>query len=42
MSSSVSNSYNDAFTGNAGSPSAVSSLTSSYDDFESGNFLPAL
>ncbi|CAO2815518.1 unnamed protein product [Amaranthus hypochondriacus] len=35
MSSSVSNSYNDAFTGNAGSPSAVSSLTSSYDDFES-------
>lgn len=38
MSSSVSNSYNDAFTGNAGSPSAASSLNS-YDEIESGNFL---
>ncbi|CAO2813861.1 unnamed protein product [Amaranthus hypochondriacus] len=34
MSSSVSNSYNDAFTGNAGSPSAASSLNS-YDEIES-------
>ncbi|KMT01496.1 hypothetical protein BVRB_9g215020 isoform B [Beta vulgaris subsp. vulgaris] len=34
-SSSVSNSYNEAFTGNMGSPSAVSSLTSSYEDIES-------
>ncbi|XP_056698912.1 calmodulin-binding transcription activator 2 isoform X2 [Spinacia oleracea] len=35
VSSSISNSYNEAFTGNAGSPSAVSSLTSSYEDIES-------
>lgn len=35
LSSSVSNSYNEAFTGNTGSPSAVSSLTSSYEDIES-------
>ncbi|XP_021753196.1 calmodulin-binding transcription activator 2-like isoform X1 [Chenopodium quinoa] len=35
VSSSVSNSYNEAFTGNTGSPSAVSSLTSSYEDIES-------
>lgn len=39
VSSSISNSYNEAFTGNAGSPSAVSSLTSSYEDIESGSFL---
>ncbi|XP_074275604.1 calmodulin-binding transcription activator 2-like isoform X3 [Silene latifolia] len=35
LSSSVSTSYNDAFGGNAGSPSAASTLTSAYEDFES-------
>ncbi|KAL9244894.1 hypothetical protein vseg_018610 [Gypsophila vaccaria] len=33
--SSASTSYNEAFGGNSGSPSAVSSLTSAYDDNES-------
>ena len=39
VSNSISSNYNEALAGNTGSPSAASTLTSAYEEVESGTFL---
>jgi len=39
ISNSVSSGYNETIAGNTGSPSAASTLTSAYEEVESGTFL---